>query len=262
MWTLADRSIQSRLFLGTARYPSPDILQQSIKASGTNVVTVSLRRESAQENTGNRFWDYLRQTGCHILPNTAGCLSVREAILTAHMSRELFQTNWIKLEVIGNDDTLQPDPFGTVEAARILCNEGFEVFPYTTDDLVVAEKLLSVGCRIIMPWGSPIGTGQGLRNIEALRTLRERLPEATLVVDAGIGRPSHAAQALEMGYDAVLVNTAVALAHDPIKMAQAFGAAVQAGRLGYESGMMQPSSRAHASSPTVGLPFWHQEGAH
>ncbi len=261
-WTLADRSIQSRLFLGTARYPSPDILQQSIKSSGTNVVTVSLRRESAQQNCGNRFWDYLRQTGCHILPNTAGCLSVREAILTAHMSRELFQTNWIKLEVIGNDDTLQPDPFGTVEAARILCSEGYEVFPYTTDDLVVAEKLLSVGCRIIMPWGAPIGTGQGLRNVEALRTLRERLPEATLVVDAGIGRPSHAAQALEMGYDAVLVNTAVAMAHNPVAMAQAFGAAVQAGRLGYEAGMMQASSRAHASSPTVGLPFWHQEGAH
>lgn len=262
MWTLADQSIQSRLFLGTARYPSPDILQQSIKESGTNVVTVSLRRESAQENNGNRFWDYLRQTGCHILPNTAGCLSVREAILTAHMSRELFHTNWIKLEVIGNDDTLQPDPFGTVEAARILCSEGFEVFPYTTDDLVIAEKLMAVGCRIIMPWGSPIGTGQGLRNIEALKTLRQRLPEATLVVDAGIGRPSHAAQALELGYDAVLVNTAVALAHDPVSMAKAFGAAVQAGRLGYEAGMMQASSRAHASSPTVGLPFWHQEGAH
>jgi thiazole synthase len=176
MWTLADKILKSRLFLGSARYPSPEILRQSIVASGSEVVTVSLRRESAQQNSGNRFWDYLRQTGVHILPNTAGCLSVREAILTAHMSRELFQTHWIKLEVIGNDDTLQPDPFGTVEAARILCAEGFEVFPYTTDDLVVAEKLVSVGCRIIMPWGSPIGTGQGLRNLEALKTLRQRLP--------------------------------------------------------------------------------------
>jgi len=262
MWTLADKTLKSRLFLGSARYPSPEILQQSIIASSTEVVTVSLRRESAQQNTGNRFWDYLRQTGVHILPNTAGCLSVREAILTAHMSRELFQTHWIKLEVIGNDDTLQPDPFGTVEAARILCAEGFEVFPYTTDDLVVAEKLVSVGCRIIMPWGSPIGTGQGLRNLEALKTLRQRLPGITLVVDAGIGRPSHATQALELGFDAVLVNTAVALAHDPVRMAQGFAAAVDAGRWGYEAGMMEASSRAQASSPTVGIPFWHQEDAH
>ncbi len=170
--------------------------------------------------------------------------------------------HWIKLEVIGNDDTLQPDPFGTVEAARILCAEGFEVFPYTTDDLVVAEKLVSVGCRIIMPWGSPIGTGQGLRNLEALKTLRQRLPGITLVVDAGIGRPSHATQALELGFDAVLVNTAVALAHDPVRMAQGFAAAVEAGRWGYEAGMMEASSRAQASSPTVGIPFWHQEEAH
>lgn len=259
MWQILEKSLSSRLFLGTARYPSPQILQESIAASGTQVVTVSLRRESAQDNAGNRFWDYLKNSPVHILPNTAGCLSVREAVLTAHMSRDLFQTNWIKLEVIGNDDTLQPDPFGTVEAARILCREGFEVFPYTTDDLVVAQRLADAGCRIIMPWGSPIGSGQGLRNIEALRTLRQRLPELTLIVDAGIGRPSHAAKALELGYDAVLVNTAVALAHNPVQMARAFAAAVEAGRLGYEAGMMEASSRAAASSPTVGVPFWHFE---
>lgn len=259
MWTLADRNIESRLLIGTARYPSPQVLQDSIAASGSQVITVSLRRESAQENNSKRFWEYLRESGAHILPNTAGCHSVKEAVVTAHMARDIFDTNWIKLEVIGNDDTLQPDPFATVEAARILVSEGFEVFPYTTDDLIVAEKLRDAGCRIIMPWGAPIGSGQGLRNIEALKTMRRRMPEVTLIVDAGIGAPSHAAHALELGFDAVLLNTAVALANDPVRMARAFQHSVSAGRLAYEAGLMQASSRAHASSPTVGVPFWHHE---
>ncbi|RZA20892.1 MAG: thiazole synthase [Proteobacteria bacterium] len=259
MWTLAGKNVTSRLLLGTARFPSPSVLQDSITASGSDVITVSLRRESAKENANGRFWDYLRESGAHILPNTAGCHSVKEAVITAHMARELFGTNWIKLEVIGNDDTLQPDPFATVEAARILNGEGFEVFPYTTDDLIVAQRLRDVGCRIIMPWGAPIGSGQGLRNIESLKTLRRRLPELTLIVDAGIGAPSHAAHALELGFDAVLLNTAVALARDPIGMAKAFKAGVEAGRFAFESGLMESSSRAHASSPTVGLPFWHHE---
>lgn len=259
MWKVADINLESRLLLGTARYPSPDILQKAIAASASDIITVSLRRESARQNTGERFWDYLKNSGARILPNTAGCQSVKEAVLTAQMAREIFDTHWIKLEVIGNDDTLQPNPFATVEAARILCSEGFEVFPYTTDDLIVAEKLRDVGCRIIMPWGAPIGSGQGLRNIESLKTLRRRLPELTLIVDAGIGAPSHAAQAMEMGFDAVLLNTAVAIAQDPVRMAEAFRQAVSAGRLAYEAGLMQSSSRAHASSPTVDLPFWHQE---
>ncbi|RYZ57119.1 MAG: thiazole synthase [Proteobacteria bacterium] len=259
MWTLADKQIESRLLIGTARYPSPEVLQDAITASGSQVITVSLRRESARENNSKRFWAYLRESGAHILPNTAGCHSVKEALVTARMARELFDTNWIKLEVIGNDDTLQPDPFATVEAARILCAEGFEVFPYTTDDLIVAEKLRDAGCRIIMPWGAPIGSGQGLRNIEALKTMRKRLPEVTLIVDAGIGAPSHAAHALELGFDAVLLNTAVALARDPVEMARAFKHGVAGGRLAYESGLMEASSRAQASSPTVGVPFWHNE---
>jgi thiazole synthase len=259
MWTLADKLIESRLLIGTARYPSPEVLQDAITASGSQVITVSLRRESARENNSKRFWAYLRESGAHILPNTAGCHSVKEALVTARMARELFDTNWIKLEVIGNDDTLQPDPFATVDAARILCAEGFEVFPYTTDDLIVAEKLRDAGCRIIMPWGAPIGSGQGLRNIEALKTMRKRLPDITLIVDAGIGAPSHAAHALELGFDAVLLNTAVALARDPVAMARAFKHAVAGGRLAYESGLMEASSRAQASSPTVGVPFWHNE---
>lgn len=258
MWTLADRSLKSRLFIGTARYPSPAVLQECVQSSGTDVITVSLRRESAAANGSNRFWDGLKNLPCQILPNTAGCHTVRDAVATAHMARELFGTPWIKLEVIGRDDTLQPDPFQTVEAARILCQDGFEVFPYTTDDLIVAEKLVEVGCRIIMPWGSPIGSGQGLRNKEALKTLRQRLPHITLVVDAGIGRPSHATAAMELGYDAVLVNTAIALADNPVAMGQAFHHAVVAGRLGYESGMMCPRDKAEASSPSIDLPFWHQ----
>lgn len=263
MWELAGKQLKSRLLIGSARYPSPEILQEAISASEAEVVTVSLRRESALQNQGGeskqRFWDYLRRCARHVLPNTAGCASVKEAVLTAHLARDLFDTHWIKLEVIGNDETLQPDPFATVEAARILSSEGFEVFPYTTEDLVVAEKLVEAGCRIIMPWGSPIGSGQGLRHREALKTLRAHLPGITLIVDAGIGKPSHATEAMELGFDAVLLNTAVALAEKPVAMARAFKHALIAGRLGYEAGAMAPSSRAHASTPQIGMPFWHQE---
>ncbi len=260
-WSLADKILSSRIFLGTARYPSPQIMHESIKRSGAEVVTVSLRREAAKENQGQRFWDYLKDLDCHILPNTAGCQTVSEAITTAQMARELFQTNWIKLEVIGNDDTLQPDPFKTVEAAQELIQQGFEVFPYTTADLIIAERLLEAGCRIIMPWGAPIGTGQGLRFRDSLRELRLRLPEITLVVDAGIGRPSHACEAMELGYDAVLINTAVAKAGDPCSMAEAFAQAVHAGRLAYEGGLMDRRESAEASTPTVGIPFWQQESS-
>ena len=210
MWTIADKTIRSCLLLGTARYPSPEIMQGAISASGCEIVTVSLRRESASENKNERFWDYLKSSGAHILPNTAGCHSVKEAVTTAHMARDLFDTKWIKLEIIGNDETLQPDPFALLEASKILIEEGFEVFPYTTDDLIIAERLVEAGCRIIMPWGSPIGTGQGIRNQDALLKIREHLPHVSLIVDAGIGKPSHAAKAMELGYDGVLLNTAVA----------------------------------------------------
>ncbi len=264
MWKVGDQTLSSRLLIGSARYPSPEVLQTSIEASGAEIVTVSLRRESALQNKAqgdSRFWDYLRSHARYLLPNTAGCSSVKEAVLTAQLARDFFETNWIKLEVIGNDETLQPDPFATVEAARILCREGFEVFPYTTEDLIVAEKLVEAGCRIVMPWGSPIGSGQGLRHVEALQSLRAHLPGITLIVDAGIGRPSHAAKALELGFDAVLLNTAVALAKDPPLMASAFKHAVIAGRQAYEAGAMEASSRAHASTPSIGMPFWHQESS-
>lgn len=245
-----DVDLPSRLMLGTAGYPSPQVLGRAIAASGAGVITVSLRREGAE---GGDFRRLIAGSGCRILPNTAGCHTVREAVTTARMARELFGTRWIKLEVIGYADTLQPDPFALVEAARILCDEGFEVFPYTTEDLIVAERLVQTGCRVLMPWGAPIGSGRGLRNLDGLRAMRAQFPQVTLVVDAGIGAPSQAAQAMEMGFDAVLVNTAVARALDPVAMAQAFGLAVQAGRLAYDGGLMPVRDMAVPSTPVLGM---------
>ncbi|EAU42254.1 thiazole synthase [Fulvimarina pelagi HTCC2506] len=243
----------SRLMLGTARYPSPDILKQSIEASGAEIVTVSLRRESANERAGQAFWNLIRETGVRVLPNTAGCHSVREAVTTAQMAREVFGTNWVKLEVIGDADTLQPDLFGLVEAARILTKDGFQVFAYTTEDLVAADRLVEAGCRVLMPWGSPIGSARGLNNVYGLRAMRARFPEATLLVDAGIGVPSHAAQAMELGYDGVLLSSAVALAGDPVSMARAFRLSVEAGRLAFEADPLQPRDMAEPSTPVLGL---------
>jgi len=219
------------------------------------VVTVSLRREAAGERAGQGFWSLIRGLPLRVLPNTAGCHSAKEAITTAHMAREVFGTRWIKLEVIGEDDTLQPDVFGLVEAARSLAAEGFEVFPYTTEDLVVAERLLAAGCRVLMPWGAPIGSGRGLNNLFGLNALRAHFPGIPLIIDAGIGVPSHAAQALELGFDAVLVNTAVAEAADPVQMAGAFAQAVQAGRAAHLAGPMVPRDLAAPSTPVVGQAF-------
>jgi thiazole synthase len=247
-----DTELRTRLLLGTASYPSPAILQEAIKASGTEVVTVSLRRESSSVKSGQGFWSLIRELELRVLPNTAGCYSVKEAVTTAHLARDVFGTPWIKLEVIGDEHTLQPDVFALVEAARILCGEGFQVFPYTTEDLVVAGKLVEAGCRVLMPWGSPIGTGRGLNNVYGLRALRAHFPEAVLIVDAGMGAPSHAALAMELGYDAVLVNTAVAQAMNPTEMAAAFARAVEAGRAGFLAGPMQPRDMAVPSTPMVG----------
>lgn len=247
-----DTKINSRLLVGTAQYPSPAVLVDAINSCRCEIVTVSLRRENA-DGSGTGFWDTLRQTGTRILPNTAGCHSVQEAVTTAQMARELFRTNWIKLEVIGHADNLQPDVFGLVEAARILCAQGFQVFPYTTDDLVVGEKLLEAGCEVLMPWGAPIGSGQGLRNPDALRGMRAHFPNVPLIVDAGIGRPSDACQAMELGMDAVLLNTAIAKAGDPAAMAQAMAQAVDAGRAGYLADPMERRNMAIPSTPILGM---------
>lgn len=257
-WQIGDVTLESRFFLGSAGYPSPEVLRQSILASGAQVVTLGLRRQlgiDGNARSDNGFVDVVRSTGVHLLPNTAGCRSAREAVTLAMMSRELLGTHWIKLEVIGDEQTLQPDPWELVQAAEELVRNGFEVFPYCTDDLVSCQRLLDVGCRILMPWGAPIGSGQGLINPWALRTLRARLPDVPLVVDAGIGAPSHAAQAMELGYDAVLLNSAVAQAHDPVKMAAGFRDAVAAGRAGFEAGIIQPQAMAVASTPVTGRPF-------
>ena len=255
MLKLYDTEVASRLLLGTSRYPSPAILAASVRASRADIVTVSLRRESAGERAGQGFWQLIRELGVRVLPNTAGCHSVKEAVTTAHMAREVFGTKWIKLEVIGEDDTLQPDVFGLVEAARILSSDGFEVFPYTTEDLVVADRLIEAGCRVLMPWGAPIGSGRGLNNVFGLKAMRARFPGVPLVIDAGLGVPSHAAQGMELGYDAVLLNTAVAQAAKPARMAEAFATAIEAGRAAYLAGPMEPHDMAVPSTPLIGKAF-------
>ena len=253
--------IGSRLLIGTALYPSPQILSDAVIASGSKLVTVSVRREAARARAGQGFWELIKQLDVYVLPNTAGCKTVKEAVTTAQMARELFETDWIKLEVIANDDTLQPEVFGLVEAARILNDDGFKVFPYMTEDLCVAEKLVGAGCEVLMPWGAPIGSGQGLANPMAMKTMRAYFPDIPLVVDAGIGAPSHAAYAMEMGYDAILLNTAIAKAGDPVAMGRAFSLAIEAGRLAYESGLMEPRDMASPSTPVAGTPFFKIDSA-
>jgi thiazole synthase len=254
--TLYGVELPSRLILGTARYPSPQAIGDAVKAARPGVVTVSVRREQARGDSGSRFFDLIRKLGVRVLPNTAGCRTPREAITTAQMARELFSTDWVKLEVIGNDDTLQPDLFGLVEAATALTRDGFKVLPYTTEDLVAAERLLAAGCEVLMPWAAPIGTGRGLANPYALRTLRQYFPGVPLIIDAGIGAPSQAAQAMEMGFDGVMLNTAVATAADPVRMARAFAAAIEAGRTAYEAGLMEARDMAAPSTPVAGTPFF------
>jgi thiazole synthase len=251
---LAGVALTSRFLLGTAGYPSPDVLRRAIEASGAEVVTVGLKRQLAAGGD-NGFVEVIRGSGARLLPNTAGCRTAREAVTLAHMARELLGTHWIKLEVVGDEHTLQPDPFELVPAAAQLVKDGFEVFPYCTDDLVSCQRLLDAGCRLLMPWGAPIGSGQGLFNPFALRTLRARLPGVPLIVDAGIGAPSHAAQAMELGFDAVLLNSAVAQAADPVTMARAFRLAIEGGRLGYEAGLLAPQDMAVPSTPVTGRPF-------
>jgi thiazole synthase len=251
---LYDAELDSRLLLGTSQYPSPAILADAVRGARAEIVTVSLRRESSRLREGQDFWSLIRELGVRVLPNTAGCHSVKEAVTTAEMAREIFGTDWIKLEVIGEADTLQPDVFGLVEAARILSEEGFCVFPYTTEDLVVAERLIEAGCKVLMPWGAPIGSGKGLNNLFGLRALRAHFPETPLIVDAGIGLPSHAAAAMELGYDAILLNTAVAKAGDPAEMARAFALAIEAGRAAFLSGPMEPRDMAAPSTPVLGKP--------
>ena len=254
-WSVGDVTLTSRFLLGTAGYPSPQVLREAIAASGTQVVTVGLKRQLAAGGD-NGFVEIIRaalkEQGARLLPNTAGCTTAREAVQLAHMARELYDTPWVKLEVVGDDYTLQPDPQELVEAARQLAKDGFTVFPYCTDDLVTCKRLLDAGCPLLMPWGAPIGSGRGLNNVFGLKALRARFPGLPLVVDAGLGVPSHAAQVMELGFDAVPLNTAVAKAGDPARMALAFARALEAGRAGWEADPMEPRDMAAPSTPVLG----------
>ena len=252
MLDLYGTGVESRLLLGTALYPSPAIMADAIRAARCDIVTVSLRRESGSARAGQDFWSFIRDLGLKVLPNTAGCHTVKEAVTTAHMAREIFGTPWVKLEVVTDAETLSPDGVALIEAARILTDEGFQVFPYCTEDLSLAGRLLEAGCRVLMPWGAPIGSARGLNNTYGLRTLRAHFPDVPLIVDAGLGVPSHAAAAMELGFDAVLLNTAVAKAGDPVAMAQAFAGAIEAGRLAFDAVPMEPRDMAAPSTPVLG----------
>lgn len=258
-WTIGGQTLKSRLMIGSARYPSPDSMQRAIAASQAEILTVSLRRENPEVRAGQAFWSYIRELDVHVLPNTAGCHAIGEAINTAKMAREIFETSWIKLELIGDDYTLQPDPFALLDATETLMADGFTVFPYMTDDLVLAKRLVDLGCDILMPWAAPIGSGRGVVNPSALRLIRDRFPDIKLIVDAGIGAPSHAAYAMELGCDGVLLNTAIARAADPVAMAMAFRDAMVAGRRAYRAGLMEAVEFAQPSTPTVGMPMWHDK---
>ena len=253
---LYGESFASRLLLGTSRYPSPQVLADAVRLAQPAMLTASLRRQTAHAKASPEFFNLLKELKVPVLPNTAGCHSVQEVLTTAEMAREVFETDWLKLELMGDDYTLQPDTLKLPETAERLIKAGFKVLPYCTEDLVLCQRLVDVGCQAVMPWAAPIGTGKGPINPYAMHLLRERL-KVPLIVDAGLGLPSHACQVMEWGYDAVLLNTAVALATHPPAMAEAFANAVKAGRAAYLSGAMQPQETAQASTPVLGTPFWH-----
>jgi thiazole synthase len=250
---IADREFTSRLFVGTGKYRSFPEMARCHAASGSQVVTVAVRRVNLTDRSKESLLDYIDRSKLFILPNTAACYTADEAIRTARLAREVGLSNWIKLEVIGDEQTLFPDNEGLLEATRVLAKEGFVVLPYTTDDLINARKLIDAGAAAVMPLAAPIGSGLGIQNTTNLRILRERITEVPLIVDAGVGTASDAAIAMELGYDGVLLNTAIAAADDSEKMAEAMKYAVQAGRLAYLSGRMPKKLYATASSPLTGV---------
>lgn len=249
-FTLAGKEFGSRLIIGTGKYRSFDEMKAAHAASGAEMVTVAVNRVPL-DGKAESFLDHL-DTAMQILPNTAGCYDTEHAIRTARLAREALETDWIKLEVIGDPITLLPDNEQTLEAARILVGEGFIVLPYFSDDLIMAKKLLDIGCPAVMPLAAPIGSGMGVQNPSNLRIMREQLPDATIIVDAGVGVPSDAAIAMELGADAILMNTAIAESREPAQMATAMKLAVEAGRLAYQAGRMPKRLYASASSPIEG----------
>jgi len=250
LFELGGKSFSSRLIIGTGKYRSFPEMQKAHTASGAEMVTVAVNRVPLDRKVES-FLDYL-DPEMQILPNTAGCYDAEHAIRTARLAREALETDWIKLEVIGDQTTLLPDNEQTLEAAKILVKEGFIVLPYFSDDLIMAKKLIDIGCPAVMPLAAPIGSGLGVQNPANLKIMREQLPEATIIVDAGVGVPSDAAIAMELGADGILMNTAIAEANDAEKMAEAMSLAVKAGRLAYRSGRMAKRLYASASSPIEG----------
>ncbi|PAP77067.1 thiazole synthase [Rubrivirga marina] len=253
LWTVGGADLGSRVLLGTSRYPSLQTLLDSVDASGAEVVTVSVRRVDLDASgDGQTLLGALRQRGLRLLPNTAGCYTAREAVFTAQLAREALETDWVKLEVIGDDETLYPDAVQLLKAASELVADGFQVFAYCGDDPITARKLADLGCAAVMPLAAPIGSGMGLVNPYALRIIRELLPDVPLVVDAGIGTASDAARAMELGYDGVLLNTAVSGAQHPAQMAAAIRHAVTGGRLARSAGRIPRRLYAQASTPDAG----------
>ena len=251
--TIADREFHSRLVVGTGKYRSFDEMQRCHQASGAEMVTVAVRRVNLTDRSKESLLDFIDRSKFFILPNTAGCYTPDDAIRTARLAREVGLSNWIKLEVIGDEKTLFPDNQGLLEATRTLVKEGFVVLPYTNDDVVNARKLIDAGAGAVMPLAAPIGSGLGVQNPANLRILREMITEVPLIVDAGVGTASDAAIAMELGADGVLMNTAIAAAEDPARMAHAMKLAVEAGRLAYEAGRMPKKPYATASSPLAGV---------
>jgi thiazole synthase len=250
---IADREFHSRLFVGTGKYRSFQEMARCHAASGSEVVTVAVRRVYPTGKPQESLIDYIDRSKMFILPNTAACYTAEEAIRTARLARELGLSNWVKLEVIGDEQTLFPDNEGLLEATRVLAREGFVVLPYTTDDLINARKLIDAGAAAVMPLAAPIGSGLGIQNLTNLRILRERITEVPLIVDAGVGTASDAAIAMELGYDGLLMNTAIAAADDSEMMATAMKHAVEAGRLAFRAGRMPKKLYATASSPVEGV---------
>jgi thiazole synthase len=250
---IADREFRSRLLIGTGKYRSFPEMKRCHEASGAEVVTVAVRRVNLSDRSRESLLDYIDREKMFILPNTAGCYTAGEAIRTARLAQEVGLSNWVKLEVIGDEDTLFPDNEGLIEATRTLSREGFVVLPYTTDDLINARKLIDAGAAAVMPLAAPIGSGLGIQNRVNLQILRERITEVPLIVDAGVGTASDATVAMELGYDGILMNTAVAAAEDSVKMAESMKHAVIAGRLAYEAGRMPKKLYATASSPLEGV---------
>ncbi|HEX3745451.1 MAG TPA: thiazole synthase [Bryobacteraceae bacterium] len=251
--TIAGREFASRLIVGTGKYRTFQEMQRCHEATGADMVTVAVRRVNLTDRSKESLLDYIDRTKIFILPNTAGCYTADDAIRTARLGREVGLSNWVKLEVIGDEKTLFPDNAGLLEATRVLVKEGFVVLPYTNDDVVNARRLIDAGAAAVMPLAAPIGSGLGVQNPANLRILREMITEVPMIVDAGVGTASDAAIAMELGADGILMNTAIAAAEDSMKMARAMNFATEAGRLAYESGRMPKKLYASASSPLAGV---------